>query len=66
LTTNVNVKTDGMVNYAIPNFVTRDVMNMDNVKMEHVFALPVGMESTARLKDVLEGIRNKNFHTMQL
>lgn len=33
----VNVKLDGVVNIAIPNYVTRDVMNMVNVKMVHAF-----------------------------
>jgi hypothetical protein len=53
---NVNVTTDGMENCAIQSCVILAAMIMVNAKMEHACVSPDGMENTARLKVVLEGM----------
>jgi hypothetical protein len=47
--------TAGTENYAMLNFVTLVVTNMDSAKTELVSALLAGMENTAHSKDVREG-----------
>lgn len=50
LANHVNVTLVGVANIATRNYVTHGAMNMDNVKMVHVCALPAGMENTVRWK----------------
>jgi hypothetical protein len=51
----VSAMMDGMVNFAIPNYVIHDAMPMGNAKMERVYVSLVGMVNIAHSKVALEG-----------